>query len=180
MGSTLSFFRMIKLIITILVPQIAKAFGIRFMDDVQNQFYRSLVQDTMKHRATHGIVRNDMIHLLIEAKKGSLKLENDTGFKETEGFATVDETSNAQLNANSSIKWDDDDFTAQCFLFFVAGFETSSTLLCFASQELTENQDVQQKLIAEIDEVREQLDGKPLTYEILQKMKYMDMVVSGK
>lgn len=57
------------------------------------------------------------------------------------------------------------------------GFDTSSTALTFAAYELTRNPDIQQKLYEEIVETHEKLDGKRLTYDVLQKMKYMDQVV---
>lgn len=40
------------------------------------------------------------------------------------------------------------------------------------------NTDIQDRLYEEILETNEQLNGKQLTFEALQKMKYMDMVVS--
>ena len=46
------------------------------------------------------------------------------------------------------------------------------------SYELAVNPDVQERLYEEVKEVKEELNGKPLTYEVLQKMKYLDMVVS--
>ena len=41
---------------------------------------------------------------------------------------------------------------ANCFLVLIAGYETTSTALGFASYELALNPDVQKKLQAEIDE----------------------------
>lgn len=73
--------------------------------------------------------------------------------------------------------WEDDDLAAQAVLFLVAGFDTSSTLMCFTCYELALNIDVQRKLQKEIDEVRS--ENKKITYDIIQKMKYLDMVVSG-
>lgn len=45
------------------------------------------------------------------------------------------------------------------------------------AQELAANADIQNKLYNEIKSVHDQLAGQPLTYEKLQSMKYMDMVV---
>ncbi len=67
---------------------------------------------------------------------------------------------------------------AQGFIFFNAGFETTSVLLQVSSYLLAKNKDVQQELINEIDDVVAQLDGKPLTYEALHKMKFLDNVIS--
>lgn len=68
--------------------------------------------------------------------------------------------------------------TGQCLVFFLAGFDTVSQLMSFMSHELAINPDVQEQLREEVDAVREQLGGKPVTYEALQNMKYLDMVVS--
>lgn len=67
---------------------------------------------------------------------------------------------------------------AQCLVFFFAGFETVSTLLSFMAHELACNEDVQERLYEEIVATERELKGKPITYEAIQKFKYLDMVVS--
>lgn len=76
------------------------------------------------------------------------------------------------------IEWHDDDLVAQCLAFFLGGFAPVALTLCFASHELALNKDIQEQLYAEIVAVQTQLAGKSLSYEQLQGMKYMDMVVS--
>lgn len=44
--------------------------------------------------------------------------------------------------------------------------------------ELAVNPDIQEELVKEINEVKEQLSNKPVIYEALHKMKFLDMVVS--
>lgn len=162
----------IKLTVIMLMPRIADFFGLTLFDKDQTNFYRNLVHDTIKFRETEGIVRPDMIHLLMQARKGQLR--SDETDKENCIAAPVDSSAfNYQM-------WDNDDVTAQCFLFFLAGFETTSTLLCFTAHELMENKIVQARLIEEVDSVRMKLNGTTLKYDLLQEMKYMDMVISGK
>ena len=72
-----------------------------------------------------------------------------------------------------------DSLAAQAFLFFAAGFETSSTTMTFCLYELSLHQDIQDRLREEIDVVLRKHDGK-LTYEGIQQMEYLDKVVSGK
>lgn len=67
---------------------------------------------------------------------------------------------------------------AQCMIYIFAGFTTVPTAECFLAHELAVNVDIQDRLYDEIKMVKQQLAGKPLTYEILQNMKYLDMVVS--
>lgn len=92
------------------------------------------------------------------------------------GFAAVEESSFGLRSVNC--KWSDEDIAAQCFLFFTAGFATTSLTLGFCAYEIMANPDVQKKLITEIDETRKMLNGRPIAYEDLQKMKYLDMVIS--
>lgn len=168
-----------KFFLMAIMPRVAKMLKVQVFSDEQADFYNDLVHGTIKHREKEGIFRPDMINLLMEARKGSLKSESAVEAGEGDGFATVDEVKSEQLRGSAKNVWDDDEMTAQCFLFFVAGFDTSSTLLCFAAHELMENPDVQRTLIEELDSVKEELNGAPLTYDVLQKMKYLDMVVSG-
>jgi cytochrome P450 family 9 len=75
-------------------------------------------------------------------------------------------------------EWDDDDLVAQVVLFFLAGFDTASTLLCFATHLLATHPDVQTRLQEETDMTLNKYEGN-LTYEAVQGIKYLDMVVSG-
>jgi len=67
---------------------------------------------------------------------------------------------------------------AQAFVFFLAGFETSSTTMTFCLYELSLHQDIQDRLREEIDDVLQKHGGK-ITYEGIQEMEYLDKVVSG-
>ena len=72
-----------------------------------------------------------------------------------------------------------DSLAAQAFVFFLGGFETSSSTMTFCLYELSLHQDIQDRLRQEIDVVLQKHDGK-LTYEGIQEMEYLDKVVSGK
>lgn len=67
---------------------------------------------------------------------------------------------------------------AQCFLFFGAGFETSSNTLSFLVLELAHNKQIQSKAREEIVKVLKKHGGE-LTYEALKEMSYLDMVLLG-
>lgn len=74
--------------------------------------------------------------------------------------------------------WVDDDLVAQCLIFFFGGSETTSTLLSFMGHELACNPDIQQQLYEQIVEIEKNLNGEPITYELINDFKYMDMIVS--
>ncbi|EFA05693.2 cytochrome P450 6BK13 [Tribolium castaneum] len=70
-----------------------------------------------------------------------------------------------------------DEITAQSFIFFLAGFETSSTTMTFALYELAKNSEVQEKVREEVLAVLGKHGGK-ITYEAIQDMKYMNQVLN--
>ncbi|XP_021918295.1 cytochrome P450 9e2-like [Zootermopsis nevadensis] len=129
------------------------------MSTKTTKFFSTLVLDTIATREREGIVRPDMLQMLMQAKKGTLH----------------DDTSNSP--GSKKINIEDDDIVAQAFLFFLAGFDTASTLLCFASHQLAVHAHMQVRLQEEIDETLQKNDGK-FTYEAVNSMKYLDMVVS--
>ncbi|XP_030388436.1 uncharacterized protein LOC115634698 [Scaptodrosophila lebanonensis] len=154
---------MVKAILYGIIPRIMTALRIRLFDQKKINYFNGLVFDAMKYRKEHNIIRPDMIHLLMEAKRQ---------------FEEQQRSSQNTGNGHQHAEFNDEDLLAQCLLFFFAGFETVSTCLCFATYELCMNPEVQSKLYTEISAVEQELQGKPLDYDTLTKMKYMDMVIS--
>lgn len=67
---------------------------------------------------------------------------------------------------------------AQAYVFFLAGFETSSTTATYCLYELAQHQAIQDKIRQEIDEMLKQHGG--LTYNAVNEMIYLHKVVNGK
>ncbi|XP_022232376.2 cytochrome P450 9b2-like [Drosophila obscura] len=150
-GQSLTFSRgsqLFKFMLSIIVPKVFLFFNLKIFNGQKVEYFVRLVVDAMKYREEHNINRPDMIQLLMESKK-----ENENN-------------------------WTDDEIVAQCFIFFFAAFENNANLICTTSLELLENPDIQQRLYEEVKEIQESLKGGSLTYDAVQKMKYMDMVIS--
>lgn len=73
-------------------PQLMRFFKIRLFSSDLINFFRNIVTSVMETREKNNVVRPDMIHLLMEAKKGKLKYEIDADGDEDAGFATVAES----------------------------------------------------------------------------------------
>ena len=68
---------------------------------------------------------------------------------------------------------------AQAYVFFMAGFQTSAGTIVHCLYELSMNQEIQEKTRTDIDDNLAKNNG-VLTYDILQKMDYLNKVVCGK
>lgn len=67
---------------------------------------------------------------------------------------------------------------SQCIMFLFNGLQPVSNLLCVTIYELMKNPEIQEKLHQEILAMNEQQNSAELSYEALQKSKYLDMVLS--
>ncbi|XP_028160711.1 uncharacterized protein LOC114353086 [Ostrinia furnacalis] len=166
--------QMLKFLGYFLIPTIMKTLNVKIFSDTTINFFKNMVTSTMQEREVHKIIRPDMIHLLMEAKKGRLVHEDKNNDADA-GFATVEESSVGKKKVNR--EWSDNDLIAQAVLFFIAGFETVSTAISFAFHELAINPDVQDKLLAEIKD-NEVNNGGKFDYKTITNMVYMDMFVS--
>lgn len=72
------------------VPWIMKALKVNLFSSKVRNFFRQLVNGTMKYRDENNVHRPDMIHLLMEARKGKLTHEKETTKSDT--FAVVEES----------------------------------------------------------------------------------------
>ncbi|XP_023312930.1 cytochrome P450 6A1-like, partial [Anoplophora glabripennis] len=77
---------------------------------------------------------------------------------------------------NSEEKLSMNELVAQVFLFFIAGFETSSMTTSMTLFELSNNQKLQEKLRREILEVLKKHDNK-ITYDAVTEMKYLGQAI---
>ncbi|KYB25692.1 hypothetical protein TcasGA2_TC034188 [Tribolium castaneum] len=170
--TTFSAFQILKIFLAHLVPKIAEFFEYRVLPRKVTDFFEGLILDNMQKREAEKIVRPDLIHLLMEARKGKLKHDNSN--EGGEGFATVEES---EIGKNTKqVELTDEKIVAQALLFFFAGFETVSTGVSFMAYELATNPHVQKKLQKEIDLTLQENHGK-ISYNVLQSMKYLDQVV---
>lgn len=127
------------------------------------KFFMNVVKDTVRYRETNNIYRKDFMHLLLQLKNRGKLVGDGKILGEKEG--PIDLTVN--------------ELAAQAFIFYVAGFETSSTTTSFALYELATNQHLQDKARDEINAVLEKNNGK-LTYDSLAEMVYLQQIIEGK
>jgi cytochrome P450 family 9 len=72
----------------------------------------------------------------------------------------------------------EDDLVSQAMVLFLLGFETTTNLMQAMSFELATNLDIQETLIKEVDEMLRKLNGKSISCDQLNSMKYLEMVIN--
>lgn len=175
-------FSTFKFMFLALMPKLMKALGVNITSSDISAFFRPLVLDTMEVREKNNIFRPDMINLMMEVRKGNVHNQTKMGGANKEsgdvndGFAAVEESQIGRKIVNR--EWTDNELMAQCFVFYIAGLDSSSVTLSALAYEMAINPDIQQRLFEEILDANEQLDGMPVDYDRLQKLKYLDQIVS--
>lgn len=125
----------------------------------------SLVNNIFKQRNYKTSGRNDFIDFLIEwRERGKIIIESLEKQKPDGKPETV------ELELNDKL------LVAQVFIFFAAGFETSSSATSFTLHQLAFNPEVQKKVQDEIDRVLSKHDKK-LSFDAIKVMTYLDWVL---
>lgn len=173
------FLTQIKNLVSLVSPEILDFFKVGITRRDVSDFFMNMVEETVGYREKNNVVRKDFMHLLIQ-------LKNNVNIKDQDhDHDSLGKVSNGNTPANQS-KDDPEpgttlnikELAAQAFVFFLAGFETSSTTLTFLFYELVTNLRIQEKLREEIHEVLEKHNGK-ITYDALMDMHYMQRCIEG-
>lgn len=143
------FYRLLLILLGSSFPKISKKLGLITIERPVSNFFLRVVRETVDYRKANTVNRNDLMSLL-------LGKDPSTG----EDYFTFHE------------------IAAQCFMFFAAGFETTSTTMTFCLFELAQNQEIQNKTREEIQQVLAKHDGK-FTYEASMEMPYLESVLKG-
>lgn len=85
--------------------------GIPIFPKNVTEFFRRIVKDTIAYREKEGIVRPDLIYLLMQARKGELNAEGADS--ESAGFATVTEAETDKGAETGKTELTDDLIAAQ-------------------------------------------------------------------
>lgn len=129
---------------------VARILGMKTNHDDVSEFFLNAVFDTVKYREQNNVHRNDFMDLLISIKN--------------------EQSLDKQLTMN--------EIAAQAFIFFLAGFETSSTTLTYCLYELALNKDIQTKTRQQIQNAFKKHNGQ-FTYEMMMDISYIDHVLQG-
>ncbi|XP_055542010.1 probable cytochrome P450 6a17 [Wyeomyia smithii] len=146
----------LRRILSFTFRDLAKALNVRISDPDVADFFMNAVRETIEYREKNNVRRNDFMDLLIKLKNDQ---PIDDGSEERLGRLTFNE------------------IAAQAFVFFLAGFETSSTAMSYCLYELAQNQELQEKARQDVESVLAKHEG-AMTYEAVHEMRYVENCIN--
>uniref|UniRef100_A0AAT9UUR2 Cytochrome P450 6PZ12 n=1 Tax=Maconellicoccus hirsutus TaxID=177089 RepID=A0AAT9UUR2_MACHI len=178
MGKKIFEFRYKSLIRTLwtnIPSSLVKLLNLTIVDTKIEKFFMNIVDTTVKYREQNNITRSDFLDLLIALKNNTILQKFHDGAEQDDLQKFLHQIGDKFVK--SDVEMTNDLLAAQAFLFFAAGFETSSTTLGYALLELCLNPTIQDEVRREIHQVLTSNDNQ-LTYDAVKKMKYTDMVIA--
>ncbi|XP_013140392.1 PREDICTED: cytochrome P450 6B5-like isoform X2 [Papilio polytes] len=140
-------------------PGILEKLNSSIFPNFVNDFFSNLSQTVIKQRGGIPTNRKDFMDLILELRQQ----------KTIEGTKKLD---NEKLRI---VELTDSVIAAQAFVFYAAGYETSASTMTYLFYELAKHPEIQDKVIAEIDEVVNRYDGE-ISYDCLNEMTYLQQV----
>ncbi|CAG9801981.1 unnamed protein product [Chironomus riparius] len=166
-----SFRQMVQDILGMFVPSVLIKLKIKQIPQDIEDFFMSVVKQSIDRRENNKeLERKDFMQLLIQLKnQGYVSADKDDEIDDK-----IKEHDNKKLETK---KLTFNEVAAQTFLFFVAGFETSSSTSNLCLFELCRHPEIQKKVQKEIDEALKAANTNEITYDILQDLKYLECCV---
>ncbi|XP_054154549.1 thromboxane-A synthase-like [Oppia nitens] len=118
------------------------------------------------------VKHNDYLQLLMDAEHRDV-VNNDDNDNEDELTANREALTNVTAK-----RLTESEILGQCFVFFLAGFETTATTLAFCTYELALNPRLQDRLYDEVNGVAVQQTDGNIDYELLLSLPFLDSLIS--
>ncbi|XP_055604105.1 probable cytochrome P450 6a21 [Uranotaenia lowii] len=150
---------LLKFVFASVFKEFSKSINLKLTEPDVEKFFLSLTRDTVEYREKNNVERNDFLNLLLQLKN--------------RGYLT----DNPEDSVKETVKLTMNEVAAQSFVFFIAGFETSSTTMNFCLYELAMNQEIQDRLRVEINKAVD-ANGGEITYELVMGLQYLDNVIN--
>ncbi|KAF5285147.1 hypothetical protein FQA39_LY16836 [Lamprigera yunnana] len=122
-------------------PDLLTFFKVRSVHKDVANFFSKMATDVIDYREKNDVIRQDLLQFLL------------------------------QIRRDKSLPLTVSEIIAQCIIFFIAGYETTASVITFCLYELALDQKIQQK-------VREEAKNRgQLNYDVLQRLPYLDKCI---
>ncbi|XP_054157848.1 cytochrome P450 3A8-like [Oppia nitens] len=176
-------------VLFLLANRMMRFFKISIIDPSVYKFFLNAIKEIIKQRKEDqsGHKHYDFLQLMIDAQKkvdnNVTAVDDDNNSSSSADDKLMDAEAHHGLEDNSRLLKNRDkleikeiDILATSFVFFLAGYETTATLLAHLIYSLAINPESQQKLV---DEIRGNCDASGhIDYETIIRLPYLDACIS--
>lgn len=150
--------------LALMTPILAKLLRLRFTDELTGEFMIEAIRQNIEFREKFNVSRKDFFQLLMQLRNTGKIQDGDDDW--------------SAKSASDKKEITIEEMAAHSFLFFVGGFESSSSTMSFCMYELAKHPEIQQNIYDEIVDVLQKYNG-ILTYEAVADMKYLGQCLDG-
>ncbi len=143
------------------------------------EFFIDFARHVIKKRRDNNEKHNDFLQLLMDVERNDNEMREESDVNEAHHVNEGEEELTADSEALKNVlekKLTENEILAQCFLFFIAGYETTATTLSFCSYELALHPEIQERLHKETETAFD--ENGEINYETLSKLPFLDSVIS--
>ncbi|PIK59159.1 putative cytochrome P450 3A56 [Apostichopus japonicus] len=161
----------LKLILGLLVPGVGKLydlFDVSITNPKIKNFFLGVIAKALELREKGEVKRMDILQLMADSHR-----VESTENEEAED-SLIDQGAVSSLS-EKKVTLSTDEIMANAFIFFLAGYETTNSALCFTAYLLATNPEKQDQLFEEVKMFAPSREE--LTYEVLSQMEYLDCFV---
>lgn len=151
---TLNFTRVIDLCVIYFLPKFVSLFRRHLLAPAHADFLRRTVSQVIEERERNGILRNDLVEMLLTLKMEAALNRDRTHFTHQQDY-----------------------LVAQAAMFELTGIESCAMTMTFALYELAKQPLLQARLRAEIRQTLGDAQAQVITYDKVGRMRYLAMVV---
>jgi len=182
-GPTIFYF--LREILLMISPAILKIVRLPFFPHSATSFFGSVFRETMMYRKKNNIVRQDIVHALMQAHQDLVV--NNSVSKDGKNFCLKIEITifiifNNRITIITFIlfleRLTETQIIANAFGLFAAGFETLSSSLAYCLYELALKKNIQDRVREEINLTKSKHNG-VIDHDFLNDLNYLDMVIAG-
>nr|XP_014096111.1 probable cytochrome P450 6v1 [Bactrocera oleae] len=151
---TLTYTRVIDLCVIFFLPKFVSLLRRHLLPPTHADFLRRTVLQVIEERERNGILRNDLVEMLLTLKMEAALNQDHTHFTHQQDY-----------------------LVAQAAMFELTGIESCAMTMTFALYELAKQPLLQARLRAEIRQMLGDGQAPAITYDKVQGMRYLAMVV---
>lgn len=158
-------------------PAISRLLGIRGYNSDVFRYFKQVCQNIIQKRKDERSRQEDFLQLMMDAQDAKLEHTSEDSINRDEQLFNLGSDVSTDAAFSSSKTLTEDEAMAQCVLFFLAGQDTTATVIAYTLYLLAIHPDAQAKLRQEVDECFSNCGEHP-SMDTVTKLKYLHCVVS--